>query len=47
MKFFFLRYLQYEISLGDDTRIEYVKRKALEHVESIKNTQDGEPMDLE
>ena len=48
MKFFFLRYLQYEIALGDENRIEYVKKKALEHVESIKNSQDqGEAMDLE
>jgi rRNA biogenesis protein RRP5 len=47
MKFFFLRYLQYEISLGDENRIEYVKKKALEHVESVKNNQEGESMDLE
>ena len=37
MKFFFKRYLQYEISENNDERIEYVKNKANEYVESVMN----------
>ena len=32
MKFFFKRYLEYEISVGDAKRIEKVKEKANEYV---------------
>lgn len=34
MKFLFKKYLEYEKSFGDEERIEYVKRKAMEYVES-------------
>ncbi|KAG5552270.1 hypothetical protein RHGRI_010375 [Rhododendron griersonianum] len=34
MKFLFKKYLEYENSLGDEERIESVKRKAMEYVES-------------
>ncbi|KAK7848536.1 rrna biogenesis protein rrp5 [Quercus suber] len=34
MKFFFKKYLEYEKSHGDEERIESVKRKAMEYVES-------------
>ncbi|KAL2326887.1 hypothetical protein Fmac_020314 [Flemingia macrophylla] len=34
MKFLFKKYLDYEKSQGDEERIEYVKRKAIEYVES-------------
>lgn len=34
MKFLFKKYLEYEKSLGDEERIEYVKQKAMEYVES-------------
>ncbi|GKV41870.1 hypothetical protein SLEP1_g49347 [Rubroshorea leprosula] len=34
MKFLFKKYLKYEKSLGDEEKIEYVKRKAMEYVES-------------
>ncbi|XP_059646446.1 rRNA biogenesis protein RRP5 [Cornus florida] len=34
MKALFKRYLDYEKSLGEDERIDYVKRKAMEYVES-------------
>ncbi|KAL6997499.1 hypothetical protein U1Q18_007623 [Sarracenia purpurea var. burkii] len=35
MKFLFKKYLEYEKSLGDEERIESVKRKAIEFVENI------------
>ncbi|KAA8518333.1 hypothetical protein F0562_015784 [Nyssa sinensis] len=34
MKFLFKKYLEYEKSVGDEERIESVKRKAMEYVES-------------
>ncbi|XP_042480100.1 rRNA biogenesis protein RRP5 isoform X1 [Macadamia integrifolia] len=34
MKFLFKKYLEYEKSQGDDERVEYVKKKAMEYVES-------------
>lgn len=34
MKFLFKKYLEYEKSFSDEERIEYVKRKAMEYVES-------------
>lgn len=34
MQFLFKKYLEYEKSFGDEERIEYVKRKAMEYVES-------------
>jgi len=34
MKFLFKKYVEYENSLGDEERIESVKRKAMEYVES-------------
>lgn len=34
MKFLFKKYLEYEKSLGEEERIEYVKQKAMEYVES-------------
>ncbi|KAF3674880.1 hypothetical protein FXO38_05012 [Capsicum annuum] len=34
MKFLFKKYLEYENTLGDDERMEAVKRKAMEYVES-------------
>ncbi|WOG99939.1 hypothetical protein DCAR_0519295 [Daucus carota subsp. sativus] len=34
MKFLFKKYLEYEKSLGHEERIEYVKRKAMEYVDS-------------
>lgn len=34
MKFLFKKYLEYEKSVGDEERIEYVKKKAIEYVES-------------
>ncbi|KAK3227135.1 hypothetical protein Dsin_006997 [Dipteronia sinensis] len=34
MKFLFKKYLEYEKSQGEDARIEYVKQKAMEYVES-------------
>ncbi|XP_044501490.1 rRNA biogenesis protein RRP5 [Mangifera indica] len=34
MKFLFKKYLEYEKSVGDESRIEYVKQKAMEYVES-------------
>lgn len=34
MKFLFKKYLEYEKSQGDEERIEYVKKKAMEYVES-------------
>eukprot|EP00262_Sarcandra_glabra_P007984 TRINITY_DN21152_c0_g1_i1.p1 TRINITY_DN21152_c0_g1~~TRINITY_DN21152_c0_g1_i1.p1 ORF type:complete len:572 (-),score=125.55 TRINITY_DN21152_c0_g1_i1:250-1932(-) len=34
MKFLFKKYLVYEASCGDEERIEYVKKKAMEYVES-------------
>ncbi|KAJ4970564.1 hypothetical protein NE237_003663 [Protea cynaroides] len=34
MKFLFKKYLEYEKSNGDEERVEYVKRKAMEYVES-------------
>ncbi|KAL5741947.1 hypothetical protein ACOSP7_028679 [Xanthoceras sorbifolium] len=34
MKFLFKKYLEYEKSQGDEARIEYVKQKAMEYVES-------------
>nr|GMD47877.1 rRNA biogenesis protein RRP5 isoform X1 [Ipomoea batatas] len=35
MKFLFKKYLEYEKSVGDEERIESVKRKAMEYVESL------------
>ena len=35
MKFFFKRFLEYEIKQGSPERIEYVKTKANEYVESM------------
>ncbi|KAL2998416.1 hypothetical protein AAZX31_09G097500 [Glycine max] len=37
MKFLFKKYLDYEMSQGDQERIESVKRKAIEYVESLNN----------
>ncbi|KAL8147183.1 rRNA biogenesis protein RRP5 isoform X2 [Apium graveolens] len=37
MKFLFKKYLEYEKSFGDEERIEYVKRKAMEYVESTNS----------
>lgn len=34
MQFLFKKYLEYEKSLGHEERIEYVKRKAMEYVDS-------------
>lgn len=34
LQFLFKKYLEYEKSLGDEERIEYVKQKAMEYVES-------------
>lgn len=34
MQFLFKKYVEYENSLGDEERIESVKRKAMEYVES-------------
>nr|GMD46341.1 rRNA biogenesis protein RRP5 isoform X1 [Ipomoea batatas] len=35
LKFLFKKYLEYEKSVGDEERIESVKRKAMEYVESL------------
>eukprot|EP01156_Anaeramoeba_ignava_P022800 Anaeramoba_ignava/c21053_g3_i1.p1 GENE.c21053_g3_i1~~c21053_g3_i1.p1 ORF type:complete len:355 (+),score=161.26 c21053_g3_i1:85-1065(+) len=35
IKFFFKRYLQYEKEEGNDERVEYVKQKAIEYVQSL------------
>ena len=42
MKFFFKRYLQYEISYGTEGTVENVKRKANEYIEQIINKGDIE-----
>lgn len=34
LQFLFKKYLQYESSLGDEERIESVKRKAMDYVET-------------
>lgn len=34
LQFLFKKYLEYEKSLGDEERIEYVKKKAMDYVES-------------
>lgn len=34
VQFLFKKYLEYEKTLGDDERMESVKRKAMEYVES-------------
>lgn len=34
LQFLFKKYLEYEKSQGDEERIEYVKKKAMEYVES-------------
>lgn len=34
LQFLFKKYLEYEKSLGEEERIEYVKQKAMEYVES-------------
>lgn len=34
MKFFFKRYLEFEMAKGDESTVEHVKRKAMEYVES-------------
>lgn len=34
LQFLFKKYLEYEKSQGDDDRIEYVKKRAIEYVES-------------
>lgn len=35
MKFFFKRYLEYEIKEGNEEKIEYVKERAKEYVEKV------------
>ena len=35
MKFFFKRYLEFEVGEGQDEKIEYVKEKANEYVNSV------------
>ena len=45
MKFFFKRYLQYEVEHGTPERVEYVKQKAREYIENqmgATNNQEDE-----
>jgi len=39
MKFFYKRYLLFETKVGDEKRVEYVKKIANEYVETILNKQ--------
>ena len=41
MKFFFKRYLEFEVKEGNAERIEYVKAKANEYVESVMNQEEN------
>lgn len=34
LQFLFKKYLEYEKSVGDEERVEYVKQKAMEYVEN-------------
>lgn len=47
MKFFFKRYLEYELSQGSEERIEYVKGKANEYVENILKVNENEESEHE
>lgn len=41
MKFFFKRYLEFErLHGGDAARVEYVKKRALEYVQSLNNNEE-------
>lgn len=42
MKFFFKRYLEFEVKEGNQERIEYVKQKANEYVNSVINKEESE-----
>lgn len=42
MKFFFKRYLDFEVAEGDSEKIEYVKEKAKEYVEKVLNEEELE-----
>ncbi len=41
IKFFFKRYLKYEMENGTPERVEYVKQKAMEYVQSQMDNKDG------
>lgn len=47
MKFFFKRYLEYEIKEGNEEKIEYVKERAKEYVEKVLGDKEIELEDQE
>jgi len=44
MKFFFKRYLEFEVKEGNQEKIEYVKEKANEYVNSMMNKEEDEDL---